>query len=146
MNVTDTLLPELDLDKIVKKTADKNNWSQEKAKEAEMQYRAFLKANQMENSICFAPTPAMDKLWHNHILDTKKYVEDCEMLFDGFLHHVPSYSEEFEEPDLLGRLVKQTKEYFQENFGMTLNHGKVVNQVTCCGQTKCRGSKVLAIN
>ncbi|WP_456440812.1 glycine-rich domain-containing protein [Psychroserpens sp.] len=146
MNVTDTLLPNLDLDKIVKKTADKNDWSNEKALETEMQYRAFLKAIQQEDGVSFAPTPEIDKIWHNHILDTKKYAEDCEMLFDAPLHHVPSYSEEFEETDLLVRLVKQTSDYFQENFGMTLNYGKVANNVTCCGNTKCRGSKVLAIN
>lgn len=30
-----------------------------------------------------------DMYWHLHILDTKKYQEDCNLLFGFFLHHDP---------------------------------------------------------
>jgi hypothetical protein len=31
----------------------------------------------------------LDDLWHEHILDTQKYKEDCESVFGKFIHHNP---------------------------------------------------------
>jgi hypothetical protein len=30
-------------------------------------------------------------VWHAHILDTKKYMVDCQAIFGRFIHHVPNY-------------------------------------------------------
>lgn len=57
------------------------------ADEAEKAYRIFLgsvSAGQI------APREDADLFWHLHVLDTKKYAQDCHMLFGRFLHHVPS--------------------------------------------------------
>jgi hypothetical protein len=32
----------------------------------------------------------LDELWHEHILDTKKYAADCEAIFGRFIHHDPN--------------------------------------------------------
>ena len=37
-------------------------------------------------------TQDVDEAWHLHILDTQKYAQDCQDLFGGFLHHIPSYA------------------------------------------------------
>ena len=51
---------------------------------AEAQYREFLRigAGQPQSE-------AVDRFWHAHIIDTKKYAQDCHHLFGRFLHHMP---------------------------------------------------------
>jgi hypothetical protein len=34
-------------------------------------------------------TELADLIWHEHMLDTKRYAQDCGRLFGRFLHHVP---------------------------------------------------------
>jgi hypothetical protein len=36
-----------------------------------------------------APLVDVDTFWHYHILDTKKYAADCQLVFGYFLHHYP---------------------------------------------------------
>jgi hypothetical protein len=38
-----------------------------------------------------APPVAADKFWHYHILDTRKYMQDCQYLFGEYLHHYPYF-------------------------------------------------------
>ena len=40
-----------------------------------------------------APPPAVDRAWHAHILDTKRYHDDCARLFGGYLHHAPTFDD-----------------------------------------------------
>ena len=151
MNVTDKLLPELDLDNIVKKTANKNGWSQEQSNDIEMKYRGFLKLNQMFSGTAFAPNPEIDELWHAHILDTQKYITDCSNLFGAFLHHEPSYKSPNEPNASLEEASNRTKALFKENFGIELNLGVGNDAIakTCGSQTRCRtrikGNQVLAM-
>ncbi len=50
----------------------------------EAQYRGFFFSGGT-----WTVSPEIDLFWHEHILDTKKYKQDCEMVFGRFLHHVP---------------------------------------------------------
>jgi hypothetical protein len=34
-------------------------------------------------------SPEIDDIWHQHVLDTRKYHADCQHLFGFYLHHVP---------------------------------------------------------
>lgn len=164
MNVKDKLLPELDLDKIVKKTAKQNDWSQEQAQEAEMQYRGFLKATMIENGESFVPTFEIDEVWHNHILDTQKYSQDCKVLFGHILHHEPSYGDDAAENNFLKGLATKTQKFFKENFSINLDYsskavpsndfadnmqvtcqGKchtIPENLTCCSCMTCRSGPV----
>jgi hypothetical protein len=38
-----------------------------------------------------APPVSADKFWHYHILDTRKYMQDCQYLFGEYLHHYPYF-------------------------------------------------------
>lgn len=51
----------------------------------EAQYREFLRIGAGQ-----PPSEAVDRFWHAHILDTKKYAQDCHHLFGRFLHHMPT--------------------------------------------------------
>lgn len=35
------------------------------------------------------PSPLVDKIWHEHILDTKAYSKFCNEFFGTYLHHTP---------------------------------------------------------
>src|SRR5690242_310056 len=35
----------------------------------------------------------VDEFWHTHILQTRKYMQDCQDVFGNFLHHEPHVGE-----------------------------------------------------
>ena len=37
------------------------------------------------------PSEEVDEFWHNHILDTRKYKQDCEQIFGFYLEHYPYF-------------------------------------------------------
>jgi len=65
--------------------------NKEEIKLAIEEYKRFLILKMDNPGVPLAPTDIMDKAWHIHILDTKRYAEDCEKMFGRFLHHRPSY-------------------------------------------------------
>ena len=36
------------------------------------------------------PTKEIDEVWHNHILYTQRYFEDCQAIAGHYIHHLPS--------------------------------------------------------
>ena len=57
----------------------------------ETEYRRFLILCQKYPDAKLSPTRNMDKIWHEHILDTKNYFKDCESIFGKYLHHRPYF-------------------------------------------------------
>ena len=80
------------------------------------EYKRFLILKIENPDVGMSPTKSMDEVWHFHILDTKKYAEDCDRMFGTFLHHTPGYGPH-DSPgrphDWLGR-VDGTAESFEE--------------------------------
>jgi len=37
------------------------------------------------------PPPDVDEIWHAHILDTRRYAQDCTKIFGTFHHHYPYF-------------------------------------------------------
>jgi hypothetical protein len=37
------------------------------------------------------PSIDIDEFWHNHILDTRRYIEDCSRIFGYYRHHYPYF-------------------------------------------------------
>ncbi|MCW7538316.1 hypothetical protein OOT46_10740 [Aquabacterium sp. A7-Y] len=66
-------------------------WSAERVASAELGYRRYLKLRVLHPDVMIPPTRDADQFWHNHILDTRKYAEDCERVFGHFLHHFPYF-------------------------------------------------------
>jgi len=82
----------LDLEMIKFKLTDPRDffqWKKEFAEEIEVEYKRFLilKTKYPEQDI--APGLAVDTFWHQHILDTYKYADDCRRIFGSFVHHYP---------------------------------------------------------
>lgn len=76
-------------------------WTQQQVSGAIRRYKMFLFVSYLYPEIPLIPTPEIDCLWHCHILHTRKYRQDCEMLFGYFIDHEPS-------SELLGEVNQQT--------------------------------------
>ena len=83
------------------------------------EYRRFLILKMENPGVSLAPTNIMDRAWHMHILDTKRYAEDCEMMFGRFLHHRPSYNgyDSVDRTDSLTRSFVTMKSLYSVRFG-----------------------------
>jgi hypothetical protein len=105
----------LDLERIVKKAQTKNQWSNDKAAHAEKRYRNFLLLfSTLEDGVPIIPTQDIDTVWHEHILDTHAYMDDCHAVFGYYLHHVPFFGQE--EPDRVADL-SNTEQAYEKMFG-----------------------------
>jgi uncharacterized membrane protein YgcG len=86
----------LDLDSVRLKVIEHLGWSSEKTTQVELEYRRFLYAlarKQPEYAIS-PPTPEVDEFWHQHILNTRRYREDCEKVFGHYMDHTPGLNSE----------------------------------------------------
>src|ERR1700733_6907909 len=84
---------EIDFSHINKKLQydDPNYWTDQRIAETEESYRRFLALNLIYPGKTLAVNRPLDEYWHNHILDTHKYAEDCDRLFGFLLHHYPYF-------------------------------------------------------
>lgn len=87
----------LDLDPIAYKLHLDEGWDLSRIDGSIGDYRVFLQALRNAGGQ-LVPTRLIDTVWHHHILDTEKYIEDCQRLFGRYVHHYP-YSGLFGEED-----------------------------------------------
>ena len=87
---------QLELASIRLKLILKLGWSSEKAHQVELEYRRFLYAlsHKREEDVISPPSTDVDEFWHEHILDTRKYRRDCELIFGHYVDHTPGLSAE----------------------------------------------------
>ena len=82
----------IDFSLIVNKIVTHLQWRRKDAEKICVLYRNFLflqkkyGANQP-----LPPSEEIDEFWHNHILDTKKYREDCQNIFGYYQDHYPYF-------------------------------------------------------
>jgi hypothetical protein len=87
----DTLLKEkiasIDLSKVkvTMQEPDGGAYSLETVNDLEIQYREFLYVAGTNDRA--RPTKEVDQMWHQHILDTRAYHEDCNRVFGKMIHH-----------------------------------------------------------
>lgn len=68
---------------------DGYGWSADYADQMEVAYKRYLILHAKHPDLTLAPERDIDRFWHMHILDTRKYAVDCEATFGYFLHHFP---------------------------------------------------------
>jgi len=95
----------LNLKQIMVSIRKKERWSAKRAKDAEHWYKNFLWMCYLNRK---RPVAALgrdaDIVWHNHILDTVRYRDDCDKIFRGYLDHRPFF----------GKLTKADEEAVEE--------------------------------
>lgn len=83
----------LNLTAIVDSAARRHGWSHDRVKSAEDEYRKFLYLLMRFPKATLTPwCDDLDLFWHEHILHTERYADDCQRLFGCFINHNPSIS------------------------------------------------------
>lgn len=101
-------------------------WTKAQTVRAIVRYLAFLLLIYLYPHRNFVPTQEIDAVWHQHILDTSKYHQDCEALFGRYVHHYPhaDFLGEVEEQNWLTAFA-QTQTLFDQHFGEQVNGSKI---------------------
>jgi len=97
---------------------DPETWTEEFVRTTELKYRRFLVLNLLHPHTTLSVDKTLDDYWHQHILDTRKYAEDCRLVFGYFLHHDPYFGlgSEDEWLENVG-LFAATQDLYEEAFG-----------------------------
>jgi len=85
----ESYIENLDLAYLEKRLMDRQGWTAKNAKEAVRRYKNFLILILRYPDRVLAPALDIDEAWHSHILFTREYFRDCEIVFGGYLHHTP---------------------------------------------------------
>ena len=96
----------LDLEPVKYNLVAKSGWDLARADAVETLYKRFLLLSVEHPDKVVVPTEDIDEMWHAHILDTRKYHDDCMRVFGRFIHHFP----------YLGMLDDESYEFLQDNF------------------------------
>lgn len=114
-------IEQLDLEPIMVKVMDKEEgygWSLEFTQRIATEYRRYLTLCLENPHFPMVPSTYVDDFWHLHILDTRKYQEDCELIFGYFLHHFPYFGMRGEEDEKnLKRAWVESCAHYENRFG-----------------------------
>jgi hypothetical protein len=115
-------IQDLDLEMIKRKLMDQvegEGWGAADCDAACQEYRRFLAlARAYHGQHFIVPSAVVDKVWHMHILDTRKYGPDCERALGFFLHHFPYFGMRGPEDEAaLHDAAQQTLELYRRHFG-----------------------------
>ncbi len=96
---------------------------------AEKHYRRFLALNILYPRKTIVPNRLVDAVWHEHLLNSRKYMSDCQALFGEYLHHKPRVKlpEEFEE----------TKQLYEAHFGPEHENEASIQSGSCAELALC---------
>lgn len=85
---------EIDLTMVSLKVMHPNigyGWSAELTGRLADEYRIFFALQAAFPDLWLPPSRILDEFWHNHILDTRAYAEDCQRAAGRFIHHYPYF-------------------------------------------------------
>ncbi len=82
-------LAKLDLTRVMEKVAKETGMDAADIVIAEDLYRKFLTLKFKNPTLEMAPPVIVDHVWDVHVMFTKQYRQDCDMLFGYFVDHNP---------------------------------------------------------
>ncbi|HEY4498547.1 MAG TPA: glycine-rich domain-containing protein-like [Candidatus Paceibacterota bacterium] len=133
----------IDLSMVKLKLMDKEEgqgWDQEYADYVETRYRRYLCMVYVSRHGANVPTRDIDLFWHQHILDTRAYADDCQHVFGEFIHHFPYFGmrSEADAKNLLASF-EETKALHLDLFGEPYCDDDCTTDASKCH--KCGGGK-----
>lgn len=104
-------------------TQEAKGWTAEECEQHEVAYKRYLHLCKLHGK-GMVPTKDVDEFWHQHIMDTRAYAQDCEEALGHFLHHFPYLGMRGEEDARqLETAFRRTKRLHREAFGEELMPG-----------------------
>jgi hypothetical protein len=80
--------------------------------------------------------------WHQHILDTRAYHEDCAAIFSGYLHHFPYFGMRGEDDkQALADAYSDTIDRYRTAFGEPPESSWIASDASSCKRTACKPQK-----
>jgi len=114
---------ELDLQLMIERISDPNDeltyssgWPRDLAEKIAEQYKAFLWISKLHPDKILVPFREVDEFWHQHILHTRQYVQDCQNIFGRYLHHTPHKQRTEEDSRFYEEHSKTTLEILMKEF------------------------------
>ncbi len=132
INEAMTLVNSLDLKQMDDKLVNFYGWAEEEVSLMNDYYKKWLAIHVAYPELAIAPSVKLDEYWHMHILDTKKYMEDCQLIFGHYLHHYPYFGLEGDKENLDSGF-ETTRKLFQHHF----NHD-LLGVANPCASSSCR--------
>jgi len=115
---------DLDLEPIISNAMDaekSNGWTSDFTWRVSQEYRRFLVLcleRRQDTNHLIVPSKLVDTFWHLHILDTRKYIEDCQHCFGSILHHFPYFGMRGDQDAInLREAYRNTLVLYQSAFG-----------------------------
>src|SRR5687767_10550545 len=97
-------------------------WTREYADSIGMAYKTYLTmlVKYPDDADDILLSEDVDEFWHTHILQTRKYMQDCQNVFGNYLHHEPHVGE-VTPADIEKRTVQaeKTRQLYEREFGGT---------------------------
>ena len=122
----------LDFDQMNDKLVNYYGWSKEDVSLMNDYYKKWLAIHACYPELAVAPSAKLDEYWHMHILDTEKYMQDCQLVFGHYLHHYPYFGLEGDKENLDSGF-ETTRKLFKHHFGHDL-----IGVANPCAATGCR--------
>ena len=146
------ILSDLDLEPIIIKAMDTeegHGWSLDFTCRIAEEYRKFLVLCFEQPDEPVVPSSFIDDFWHLHILDTQKYMEDCDQYLGYMLHHFPYFGMRGDEDARnLRRAWEKTLAFYEAAFSEEAPSDLWPKSNRCpnCGRRCKRGKKGLVNN
>jgi hypothetical protein len=136
MQVALDKVAELDFSMLRRKLVEDRGWTKEYCGDVENLYRKFLALNIRYAGKKICPSGPIDEFWHAHILDTRAYAADCELLFGEYLHHFPYFGMRGpEDRACLDAAFEESLKLFVLHFGIDPTAGDT--QARSCAPQRC---------
>ncbi len=98
--------------------SSESTWSDTLCNFAEDEYRKLLSLKKWYPKLSFVPSKLVDKYWHEHILDTQSYADDCQKVFGYFLHHYPYFGiYDDKDQNAMQKTFDETITLYEKHFG-----------------------------
>lgn len=127
---------QLDFTMLKRKLMEERGWTPEYCEEVELLYRQFLALNARYPNRKICPTGPIDTFWHAHILDTRAYARDCEVVIGHYLHHFPYFGMRGpEDQAALEKAFRESVAMFINHFGVDPTAGDILAR--SCSSQRC---------
>jgi hypothetical protein len=136
----------LDLSNVRMKLADPeegHGYTEPQLDVMEDEYRKFLALRLAYPDADVVPCKLVDEIWHQHILDTAAYREDCDAIFGRFLDHFPYFGmRDEQDAQALEDAYADTIDHYRDAFGEPPADSWItVGASSRCKRTACKPQK-----